>query len=189
MRGRRRPALGLAALAALGALGALGACKPSPEQDYVRGPGLKVAGLPVRDQVAIYQEAVGGAFTVGDPSLYLLLNPRLLPRTAGLAGGEPMSPTLRNAILMSGLAQGTCEPLVTDPPKVAHCRAQLPGYVVRFSPVLRLPGDTMEVYLYVQRYSTPTSVGIDRLDFERLYKVVKHPTGWDAVMEGRIEHP
>ncbi|MDE3054532.1 MAG: hypothetical protein KGL38_08655 [Gemmatimonadota bacterium] len=183
MRIAIRLALGLAALAALGA------CTPAAEPPFVRGTGLKVADLPVRDQVAIYQEAVGGAFTVGDPSLYLLLNPRFLPRTAGFSGGEPLSPTLRNAILMSGLAQGTCEPLVTDPPKVAHCRAQLAGYVVRFSQVLRLPADTMEVYLYVQRYSTPTSVGIDQLDFERLYKVVKHATGWDAVMEGRIEHP
>lgn len=186
MRAPLRRALRTAALAALAMASA---CKPKPEEAYVRGRGLAVARLPVRDQVAIYQEAVGGAFTVGDPSLYLLLNPRFLPRTAGLAGGEPMSPTLRNAVLMSGLAQGTCEPLVTDPPKVAHCHAQLAGYVVRFSPVLQLPGDTMEVYLYVQRYSTPTSVGIERLDFERLYKVVKHATGWDAVVEGRIEHP
>lgn len=165
----------------------LAACAQRPQENYVRGHGLQVAQLPVRDQVAIYQEAVGGAFTVGDPSLYLLLNPRFLPRTAGQSGGEPMSPELRNALLMSGLAQGTCEPLVTTPPKVAHCRAQLAGYVVRFSPVLRMPGDTMEVYLFVQRYSTPTSVGIDRLDFERVYKVVKHATGWDAVVEGRVQ--
>ncbi len=176
-------------LVACAAAAGLAACSQQPTENYVRGHGLQVAQLSIRDQVAIYQEAVGGAFSVGDPSLYLLLNPRFLPRTAGLDGGDPLSPELRNAILASGLAQGTCEPLVTTPPKVAHCRAQLAGYVVRFSPVLRMPGDTMEVYLYVRRYSTPTSVGIDRLDFERVYKVVKHATGWDAVVEGRVEHP
>jgi hypothetical protein len=172
---------------ALAALAGAAACGSHPAAVYVRGRGLEVARLPISDQVAIYQEAVGGAFTVGDPSLYLLLNPRFLPRTAGLEGGEPLSPTLRNAVLASGLAQGTCEPLTSTPTKVAHCRASLAGYVVRFSQVFRLPPDTMEVYLFVQRYSTPTSVGIDRLDFERVYKVVKHATGWDAVVEGRVE--
>ncbi|HVA56902.1 MAG: hypothetical protein WBQ26_11870 [Gemmatimonadaceae bacterium] len=166
------------------------ACGPRPEEAYVRGQGLAVAELPVRDQVAIYQEAVGGAFTVGDPSLYLLLNPRFLPRTAGLAGGEPLGPALRNGLLDSRIVQGTCEPAVAKGSfTVAHCRAPLAGYVVRFSQILRLPADTMEVYLVVQRYSTPTSVGISRLQFERVYKVVKHASGWDAVAEGRIETP
>lgn len=166
------------------------ACGPHPEAAYVRGNGRTLADLPTRDQVAIYQEAVGGAFTVGDPSLYLLLNPRFLPRTAGLAGGEPLGPALRNGLLDSHIVQGTCEPAVTTgSPKVAHCRAPLAGYVVRFSQILRLPADTMEVYLVVQRYSTPTSTDISRLQFERIYKVVKHPTGWEAVAEGRIETP
>lgn len=169
---------------------AMFACGPRPEESYVRGHGLAVADLPVHDQVAIYQEAVGGAFTVGDPSLYLLLNPRFLPRTAGLAGGEPMGPQLRNALLDSRIAQGTCEPPVTSgTPKAARCRAPMDGYVVRFSPALRLAADTIEVYLVVQRYSMPGSASASTLEFERVYKLVKHASGWDAVAEGRIAKP
>jgi hypothetical protein len=177
---------GVCALVAFSAF----ACAPRPEETYVRGHGLTLADLPIRDQVAIYQETIGGAFTVGDPALYLLLNPRFLPRTAGLAGGEPLGPALRDGLLDSRIVQGTCEPAVTTGAlKVAHCRAPLAGYVVRFSPILRLTPDTMEVYLVVQRYSTPTSTGISRLEFERVYKLVKHRAGWDAVAEGRIETP
>lgn len=178
--------VGLLALLGAAAVG----CGPNPEESYVRGHGLHVAELPLRDQVAIYQEAVGGAFAVGDPDLYLLLNPRLLPRTTGYVGGEPMTPALRNALLSTHIVQGTCEPVeTTGPYKAARCSARLAGYVVRFSDILRLRGDTMQVYLFVQRYSLPGASGASRLRFERVYKVVKHPTGWDAVAEGRIEAP
>ena len=181
-------ALRVAVLALLGA--AAVACGPNPEESYVRGHGLKAAELPLRDRVAIYQEAVGGAFTVGDSDLYLLLNPRLLPRTAGYVGGEPMTPALRNDLLKTRIVQGTCEPVeTTGPYKAARCNARLAGYVVRFSDILRLRGDTMQVYLFVQRYSLPGAPDASRLRFERVYKVVKHPTGWDAVAEGRIEAP
>jgi len=167
------------------------ACGPRPEASYVLGRGLKTADLSVSNRAAIYQEAIAGAFTVGDPSLYLLLDPRLLPRTGGFEEGEPMSEALRTAVLKPGIARGTCQPDLgaASAKKVAHCRASMAGYVVRVSNVFRMPGDTMEVYLFVQRYTTPTSVGIGRLRFERVYKVVRHGAAWDAVAEGRIEVP
>ncbi len=162
-------------------------CAPNPAESYVRGRGLKVADLPLRDRVAIYQEAVGGAFQVGDPSLYLLLDPRLLPRTGGYdAGTETMTSGLRNSLLESHIVQGTCEP-TSQGGKLAHCNAPMAGYVVRFSEVFQMPADTASVNLYVQRYSTPTSVGVGPLRFERIYKLVHRPTGWTAVVEGRVQ--
>ncbi|HEX8726079.1 MAG TPA: hypothetical protein VF737_11890 [Gemmatimonadaceae bacterium] len=162
-------------------------CAPNPAESYVRGHGLTVADLPLRDRVAIYQEAVGGAFQVGDPSLYLLLDPRLLPRTGGYdAGSERMTSGLQNSLLKSHIVQGLCEP-ATEASKLAHCNAPLAGYVVRFSEVFRMPADTVSVNLYVQRYSTPTSVGVSELRFERIYKLVHLPTGWTAVVEGRVQ--
>ncbi len=174
-------------IAALVAITAPG-CGSKTEDTYVRGHGLRVADLPVHDRVAIYQAAIGGAFTIGDPSLYLLLDPRLLPRTEGYAGTAGMSQALRTAVLESHIVQGTCQPPIEETPHIAHCQAPMAGYVVRFSEVFRMPHDTMEVYLAVRRYSTPTTVGIGRLEFERVYKVVKHGAAWDAVAEGRIEH-
>lgn len=174
-------------VAVLVAAAALG-CGAKAEDTYVRGHGLRAADLPVRDRVAIYQAAIGGAFTVGDPSLYLLLDPRLLPRTEGYAGTAGMSQALRTALLDSHIVQGTCQPPIQDTPHIAHCQAPMAGYVVRFSEVFGIPRDTMEVYLAVRRYSTPTTVGLGRLEFERVYKVVKHGAAWDAVAEGRIEH-
>jgi hypothetical protein len=163
------------------------ACRANHADSYVRGHGLSAADLPLQDRVRIYEDAIGGSFQVGDPSLYLLLDPRLLPREGGYGEGPPVSQATQNALLTSHIVQGTCVPTSGGATKVAHCEAPLAGYVVRFSDVLRMPGDTMKVYLYVQRFSTPTSTGIDRLRFERIYKVVKHGDAWDAVAEGRVD--
>jgi hypothetical protein len=58
---------------------------------------------------------------------------------------------------------------------------------VRFSPIFTLRGDSVQVYLYAQKYDSPTSGNSDRLRFERAYQVV--PRGgdaWRAVREGRV---
>ncbi|MGH7670814.1 MAG: hypothetical protein ACRENQ_15115 [Gemmatimonadaceae bacterium] len=161
-------------------------CAPNPAESYIRGHGLAVANLPLRDRVAIYQEAVGGAFQVGDPSLYLLLDPRLLPRSGGYGAGDDMTSGLQNSLLTSHIVQGTCEP-TSEGGKLAHCNAPMAGYVVRFSEIFKMPADTVSVNLYVQRYSTPASVGVGALRFERIYKLVHLPTGWAAVVEGRVQ--
>ncbi len=162
-------------------------CAPNPAESYVRGHGLTEADLPLRDRVAIYQEAVGGAFQVGDPSLYLLLDPRLLPRTGGYGTGTgEMTSGLQNSLLQSHIVQGICQPS-NDVGKLAHCNAPMAGYVVRFSEVFQMPADTVSVNLYVQRYSTPSSVGVGALRFERIYKLVHRATGWAAVVEGHVQ--
>lgn len=170
--------LAVVALAVLG-------CAPTPGATFVRGHGLEVADLSLRERVAVYQEAVGGAFQVGDPSLYLLLDPRLLPRTGGYGAGDDMTSGLQNSLLASHIVQGTCQPTSVGS-KLAHCNAPMAGYVVRFSDIFKMPADTVSVNLYVQRYSTPTSVGVGALRFERIYKLVHLPTGWTAVVEGRV---
>ena len=59
-------------------------CRDAP-RDY-RGPGLSVATLSVGDRVGVYRAALGGAFSIDDPTLSVLVDPLLLPRSAGLAG-------------------------------------------------------------------------------------------------------
>ena len=161
-------------------------CTRSQPDAYVRGHDESIATLPLKDRIQIYQEVIGGAFQVGDPSLYLLLDPRLLPRTGGYGDGPAVSQATRNELLKSHIVQGMCQPTGGDT-KVAHCEASLAGYVVRLSDVFQAVHDTMVVNLYVQRYSTPSSAGVGRLRFERIYKLVKHGAAWDAVAEGRVD--
>jgi hypothetical protein len=171
--------------AALGLFGAL-SCTAKKPDTFVRGHGQSIANLPLKDRIRIYQEAIGGSFQVGDPSLYLLLDPRLLPRSGGYGDGPAVSQATQNELLKSHIVQGTCVP-TGGGSKVAHCEARLPGYVIRFSDVFQGAGDTASVNLYVQRYSTPTSTGVEHLRFERIYKLVKHGAAWDAVAEGRVD--
>ena len=173
--------------AALLLAGALGACGHSAGDTYTRGHDLQVADLPLADRVHIYQEAIGGSFQVGDPSLYLLLDPRLLPRAGGYGDASALSQATQNELIRSHIVQGTCVPTGGNAAGVAHCQAPLAGYVVRFTDVFRMHGDTMNVYLYVQRYSTPTSTGVGRLRFEREYKLVRQGSAWTAVAEGKLD--
>ena len=43
---------------------------------------------------------------------------------------------------------------------------------MRFSPIFKLRGDSVQVYVYAQKYDNATSGNSDRLRFERAYQVV-----------------
>jgi hypothetical protein len=72
---------------------------------------------------------------------------------------------------------------VKGPP---HCTAALPGYVVRFSPVFKLGGDSTQVYVYVQKYDTPNSDPSQTMNFENAYQIVHRGDEWGAAREGRV---
>jgi hypothetical protein len=57
---------------------------------------------------------------------------------------------------------------------------------VRFSPIFKLRGDSVQVYVYAQKYDNATSGNSDRLRFERAYQVVPNGERWRAVREGRV---
>jgi hypothetical protein len=67
-----------------------------------------------------------------------------------------------------------------------RCTAVLPGYVIRFSPVLAMAADTVEVYLFAQNYDNASSGYSAPLRFERAYQVVRAGDSWRAAREGRI---
>lgn len=176
----RRPFACIAALAAI----VTGAC--TKEDTSVRGHGLSVASVPAATQARIYEAAERGSFDVDDPSLSLLLDGRLLPRDIGLAPAGELPDAVKSAMRRNGAVKGTCEPPLTGVRGTAHCKAELPGYVVRFSPVFQVKGDTVEVYIYAQKYDTPSSGISETLRFERAYKIVGSGDRWRAVAEGRI---
>ena len=84
-------------------------------------------------------------------------------------------PTVQAEVWLSDGTRGT-----------AHCTARLPGYVLRFSPVFTIKGDSLQVYMFAQKYDTPASGMSETLRFERAYQVVKHGAAWTAVREGHV---
>jgi hypothetical protein len=163
------------------------ACRSDASNSF-RGGGLTVAPLPVADQVSVYRASLAAAFQLGDPSLSLLLDPRFLPRKAGLGPGLIMPPALVSAMGERGVVRGTCAAPRAETRKTLNCRAALPGYVVRFSEVFALGADSVQAYVVVQKYDTPVSGATQALRFEKVYQVVRHDGEWSAAREGRIRN-
>lgn len=167
------------------------AFKCEREPDAYRGPGLEVAPLAPDDIVGAYRAALASSFTLGDPTLSLLVDPAFLPRAEGLAGGDSMPAALRSALQRHALTKGTCQIPVQRNRTPLVCRASLPGYVVRFSEPLALGGrrDSVQVHLVVQQYAIPRGPVAERLRFERAYHVVRRGQTWRAVREARLPQP
>lgn len=179
-----RPAAG----AILAALAALGACSSGdPYAGQVRGHGLAVASLPPRARARAYEAALGGAFDLG-PGLSLLVDPQYLPRGDGWVGGDAMPADDVSALRALGVVRGSCQPPRNER-AVPVCHAAAPGYVVRFSPVFRMGGDTVEVYVGVVKYRTAPNQPSEALRFERAYQVVGSGESWRVVREARIPAP
>jgi len=159
------------------------ACKPD-DSNVVRGKGLAVATLPPNAQARVYEAAVRGAFDL-DPSLSLLLDSRELPRGVGLTPEGTVPAAVAADLQQRGITRGACEPELTTK-GAPRCKAELPGYIVRFSPVFALRGDSVQVYIYVQKYDTPSGEASQTLRFERAYQVARQGDEWRAVREARV---
>jgi hypothetical protein len=115
---------------------AFAAC--TKEDSSVRGRGLTVATLPAASQAGVYEAALRASFDVSDEALSLLLDPRELPRDVGLAPSTRLPDAVAAELRRRGVTKGSCEPSTEQKPGVPICKAELPGYVVRFSPVFEL---------------------------------------------------
>jgi hypothetical protein len=158
----------------------------STSDSSVRGRGLTVATLDPAAQAHVYEAALRASFEIDDPALSLLLDRRELPRDVGLVSTERLSDAVASELRRRGVTKGGCEPAIDTKVPVPRCTAALPGYIVRFSPVFTLRGDSVQVYVYSQKYDTPSSGKSDRLRFERAYQVVRRGDDWKAVREGRV---
>jgi hypothetical protein len=155
------------------------------DSGVARGRGLAVAALSPAAQAQIYRAAVHAAFDV-DESLSILLDARVLPRVVGLAPNGRVPTAVAAALTSAGVIRGSCEPPLRGAPGVPRCVAERPGYVVRFSPVFALRGDSVQVYAYFQNYDVNGVEPSPTLRFERAYQVVKRGDDWKAVLEGRV---
>lgn len=164
----------------------LAACMANEDDHFVRGHKLRVASMTGDTRIAVYRAALGAAFDLRDPALTLLLDRRKLPRIGGMAEDGRISGPVANGLRERGVVQGVCEPPITTSRKTPVCTARGPGYVVRFTDVLARGGDSVEVYLAVQKFDTPSSGGSESLRFERAYQLVRHGDRFEPTQEARV---
>lgn len=165
----------------------IAACaEKTPDDGYVRGPGLRVAGtLPAAARAVIYDAAVREAFDVG-PGLSLLLGANFLPRTPGLDGGAPVPKDVADALRQRGVIRGVCASLPGTERGAPVCDAPEPGYIVRFSEIFRMSADSVQVHVAAERYNTPTSAALELMRFEKAYQLVGSGMSWRVVRAGRV---
>ena len=175
------------ALACLAVVVAAG-CSKGKVQDY-RGAGLPADTILLNDQVLVYRAMLWASFPMDDPSLIILADPLLLPRSEGLFGGDAMPSEVLSAMKAMGVVKGTCQLPVRATAVPLACPAERPGYVVRFSEPFRLGRDSLQVHLAAQNYTVTNGPKIERIRFERAYYLVRTPTGWRAVREARMPAP
>lgn len=164
---------------------AAAACRKAENND-VRGRGLAVASLSPSARARVYEAAARVGFDLNDPTLWLLADPRQLPRGVGLASEGRLSSAVLAELKSGGVFKGTCEPPLKGKPGPPLCNAERPGYILRFSPVFTIRGDSAEVYMYVQQYDNPQSGHSDTRRYEKAYQVVRRNGQWRAVSEGTV---
>jgi hypothetical protein len=150
-----------------------------------RGNGLQVAPLSTNEQAAVQAAAVRAAFDI-QPGLSLLVDPVYLPRTAGRVGGTPVPAPVIARLQEIGLTKGTCEPPRDAPKVVPQCKAELPGYVVRFSEVFGRGADSAQVYLAATQYRRNAEERAQVLSFEKAFQLVKSGQTWRVASEARL---
>jgi hypothetical protein len=161
------------------------ACGEDKSQ-YARGRGLEVAQLPAADRAAIYAAALGGAFDIA-PGLSLLVDTAMLTRVGGEAPGSPLGSDVRAALHRTGVTKGECMPQRRAATRAPVCRAELPGYVVRFSDVFAMRGDSVQTHLLAERYDTPSTGEHNRFKIEQAYQLVRRDGSWAVVRKARID--
>src|SRR5688500_20249371 len=152
---------------------------------YARGRGLEVAQLSAADRAKIYAASLGGAFDL-DPGLSLLVDTTMLTRLSGERPGGALGADVRAALRGTGVVKGECKPQRRAPTRTPVCRADIPGYVVRFSDVFAMGGDSVQTHLLAERYDTPSTGEHNRFTIEQAYQLVKRDGGWRAVTTGRM---
>ncbi len=168
------------------AAGVLACAGDSMAEADVRGEGRPTTNATPRLQAAAYEAAIRQEFDV-DAALLLMADTAMLPRTDGLAGGGRPPTAVLAALAASRIVRGTCLP-VRPVASAPTCPASLPGYLVRFSDIFQLPGDTARFYLRFERFQRADAAEPLRpLAFENGYDVVLRRGRWAVVRKARRE--
>jgi hypothetical protein len=172
-------------IACLLALAAAACSGGDPDKDAYRGPGLHTANLGADSRARAYESAIRAAFNLDDPAVSVLLDTRVLPRSASLDSAGAVPDSVTRLLRRRNVVQGTCRPPIGSK-RTPKCDARLPGYVVRFTNVLAVSRDTAQVYLWAAKYDNAASGFSSALRFQRAYQLVRTGAGWRAEQEARI---
>ncbi len=153
--------------------------------NFARGGRLKVAELPATSLAAVYEAAVRASFNV-EPGLVLMAHPRLLPRTEGYDGGEPIPDALVAALRERGVVRGVCDPKHEAPRDTPRCPGAQAGYIVRASPPFRAAGDTVQIHFAAEAFAAERGPRPQALRFEKIYQMVGRGTQWRVAREARV---
>jgi hypothetical protein len=164
----------------------LAACDGEDLSTYARGRNLHVAELSASERAKVYTAALRGAFDLS-PNLSLLVDTAMLARTGGDRAGSPLGMDVRAALNDLAIVQGECAPERRAEARTPVCRAALPGYVVRFSDVFAMPGDTVQTHILADRYDTPSTGTHQRFRFEQAFQLVRSGAEWRVVRKARID--
>lgn len=150
----------------------------------IRGGGHRAAALDAGQRAGAYDAALRQAFDV-DSALMLLVDPAILPRNGTFARDAKLGDDVVQALQRAGAARGTCE-AAEDEKRAPRCNASAPGYVVRFSDIYQMQGDTVRLFLAARRFQTTSGIGPStRFAFESGFEVVRQGSGWRVAREGR----
>jgi hypothetical protein len=163
------------------------ACGPAGPDDsnVARGRGLAPARLSPSAEASIYDAAVRAAFDVG-PDLVLKAHPLRLSRTEGYESGDSLPSDVLSALRSRGVVRGRCDPVRDAPRNTPRCSGPEAGYIVRASDVLRVGGDTVQLYFSAERFGAATGLRPEALRFEKAYQLVGSGDTWRVIREGRV---
>lgn len=167
------------------AVAAASCAKGDPNADQARGHALSIVAPDPAEYSAIYKAALGASF---QPGTSLLLDPQYLPRSQGWSGGDPVPDDIRRELRNRSIVLGVCKPDRSQK-SVPVCDAEDQGYVVRISPVFRVAGDTVEVYVGVVKYRTNPNQPSEALRYEKAYRAVGSGENWAVIREARLPAP
>lgn len=186
MRGRDLFRLVAAMVAALAIAALVAGCERGARaSDDVRGAGLPVAKLQPQAAAAAYEAALRESFDV-DSALVLVVDPAPLPRDGSLQRQQKMDDAVVRALIAGGIVRSTCEPHRPDPKRAPQCPTSGPGYVVRFSDIYQMRGDSARLFVAAERFQTRSGIGpAGRFAFESGFQLVRRGGQWTVVAEGR----
>lgn len=168
----------------LGALVLVACAGEDRKADDVRGGGRPTATLTAGAQAAAYAAAIRQEFHVNE-GLMLLADSAMLPRTDGLGNGGPVPPAVLAVLARDSIVRGRCVPVRSER-KAPTCDATLPGYIVRFSDVFQLTGDSARLYVRFERFQRAAAAeSLPPLAFENGYELVRRGGRWVVVRKGR----
>lgn len=168
-----------------GALVVFACAQGDPNANQARGHAESIVPPDPAEYSAIYKVALDASF---QPGTSLLLDPQYLPRTQGWSGGDLVPDDIRRELRNRSIVLGICKPDRSQK-SVPVCEAEDQGYVVRFSPVFRVGGDTVELYLAVVKYRTNTGQSSEALRYEKAYRAVGSGENWTVIREARMPPP